>query len=45
MNACKPLENTAAVTTSAHTSQIGHHHRSDRCPTCAQDQHSDRSDQ
>jgi hypothetical protein len=43
-NACKPLENSAAVTTSAHTGQTGHHHRSDRCPTCAQDQHSDWSD-
>jgi hypothetical protein len=30
-NACKPLENSAAVTTSAHTGQTGHHHRSDRC--------------
>jgi hypothetical protein len=36
-NACKPLENRAAATTSAHTGQTGHHHRSDRCPTCAQD--------
>jgi hypothetical protein len=43
-NACKPLENRAATTTSAHTGQTGHHHRSDRCPTCAQDQHSHRSD-
>jgi hypothetical protein len=43
-NACKPLENRAAATTSAHTGQTGHHHQSDRCPTCAQDQHSDRSD-
>jgi hypothetical protein len=37
MNVCKPLENRAAATTSAHTGQTGHHHRSDRCPTCAQD--------
>jgi hypothetical protein len=29
---------------SALTGQTGHHHRSDRCSTCAQDQHSDRSD-
>jgi hypothetical protein len=36
-NACKPLENRETATTSAHTGQIGHHHRSDRCPTCAQD--------
>jgi hypothetical protein len=43
-NACKPLENRAAATTSANTGQTGHHHRSDRCQTCAQDQHSDRSD-
>jgi hypothetical protein len=43
-NACKPLENRAAATTSAHTGQTGHHHRSDRCPTCAQGQYSDRSD-
>jgi hypothetical protein len=43
-NAGKPLENRAAATTSAHTGQTSHHHRSDRCPTCAQDQHSDRSD-
>jgi hypothetical protein len=43
-NACKPLENRAATTTSAHTGQTGHHHRSDQCPTCAQDQHSDQSD-
>jgi hypothetical protein len=42
-NACKPLENKAAVTTLAHTGQTGHHHQLDRCPTCAQDQHSDRS--
>jgi hypothetical protein len=42
--ACKPLENRAAATTSAHTGQTVHHHRSDRCPTCAQDQHSDWSD-
>jgi hypothetical protein len=39
------LKNRAAATTLAHTGQTGHHHRSDRCPTCAQDQHSDRSDQ
>jgi hypothetical protein len=31
-NACKPLENRAAATTSAHTGQTGHHHRSDRSP-------------
>jgi hypothetical protein len=43
-NACKPLDNRAAATTSAHTGQTGHHHRSHQCPTCAQDQHSDRSD-
>jgi hypothetical protein len=43
-NACKPLENRVAATTSAHTGQTGHHHQSDRCPTCAQDRHSDRSD-
>jgi hypothetical protein len=36
--------NRAAVTTSALTGQTGHHHRLDRCPTYAQDQHSDRSD-
>jgi hypothetical protein len=29
---------------SALTGQTGHHHRSNRCSTCAQDQHSDRSD-
>jgi hypothetical protein len=29
---------------SALTGQTGHNHRSDRCSTCAQDQHSDRSD-
>jgi hypothetical protein len=43
-NACKPLENRAAVTLLAYTGQTGHHHRSDRCPTCTQDQHSHRSD-
>jgi hypothetical protein len=43
-NACKPLENKAAAATSAHTGQTGHHHRSDRCPTYAQDMHSHRSD-
>jgi hypothetical protein len=43
-NACKPAENRAATATSAHTGQTGHHHQSDRCPTCAQDQHSHRSD-
>jgi hypothetical protein len=45
MNACKPAENRAAVATSTHTSQTGHHHRSNRCLRCAQDQHSHRSDQ
>jgi hypothetical protein len=30
---------------SAFIGQTGHHHQSDRCSTCAQDQHSDRSDQ
>jgi hypothetical protein len=34
----------AAAATSAHTGQTGHHHRSDRCLRCAQDQHSHRSD-
>jgi hypothetical protein len=43
-NACNPAENRAAAVTSAHTGQIGHHHRSDRCLRCAQDQHSHRSD-
>jgi hypothetical protein len=43
-NACKPLENRAAATLSAHTGQTGPHHRSDRCLRCAQDQHSHRSD-
>jgi hypothetical protein len=43
-NACKPAENRAAAATSAHTGQTSHHHRSDRCLTCAQDQHSHRSD-
>jgi hypothetical protein len=43
-NACKPAENRAAAETSAHTGQTGHHHRSDRCLRCAQDQHSHRSD-
>jgi hypothetical protein len=43
-NACKPAENRAAATNSAHTSQTSHHHRSDRCLRCAQDQHSHRSD-
>jgi hypothetical protein len=38
------LKNRASATTSAHTGQTGHHHQSDRCPTCAQDQHSDWSD-
>jgi hypothetical protein len=44
MNACKPAENWAATATSAHTGQTGHHHRSDRCLSCAQDQLSHRSD-
>jgi hypothetical protein len=43
-NAFKPLENRAAATASAQTGQTGHHHLSDRCLTCAQDQHLDRSD-
>jgi hypothetical protein len=43
-SACKPLENRAAATTSAYIGQTDHHHRSDRCPTCAQNQHSDWSD-
>jgi hypothetical protein len=34
-NACKPIKNRAAATTSAHTGETGNHHRSDRCPTCA----------
>jgi hypothetical protein len=38
-NACKLAENRAAAATSAHTGQTGHHHRSDRCLRCAQDQH------
>jgi hypothetical protein len=44
MNACKPLENRATATLSAHTGQTGHHHQLDRCLRCAQDQHSHRSD-
>jgi hypothetical protein len=43
-NACKPLENRAAATTSTHTGQTAHHHWSDRCPTYEQGQHSDRLD-
>jgi hypothetical protein len=44
MNACKtPLETGQLQQLSSHR-QTGHHHRSDRCSTCAQDQHSDRSD-
>jgi hypothetical protein len=42
--ACNPAENRAAAATSAHTGQTSHHHRSDRCLRCAQDQHSHRSD-
>jgi hypothetical protein len=29
----------AAAATSAHTGQTGHHHQSDRCLRCAQEQH------
>jgi hypothetical protein len=43
-NACKTAENRVAAAISAHTGQTGHHHRSDRCLTCVQDQHSHRSD-
>jgi hypothetical protein len=43
-NACQLLENRAAATTSAYTGQTGHHHWSDRCLRCAQDQHSHQSD-